>query len=139
MHSAPGESRELEGLRVEIDRLVYSKPNGTFDGPAAHAFIYFLTVHNESKTEVTLKGRKWVLRLDDGTTQVIEGGGIVGQTPTLAPGRHFSYNSYHLITGNATARGAFHGVDSDGQSVHVAIPPFEMVVPDGAGDVAVEG
>ncbi len=126
----------MEGLRVQVDRLVYSRPSSGLEGPAAHAFIYFLTVFNDSSTEVTLKGRKWVLRLDDGTTQVIEGSGIVGQTPTLAPGRHFSYNSYHLTTGNATARGAFHGVDSSGQSVHVAIPPFEMIVPDGAGEGA---
>ncbi|MGF1483386.1 MAG: ApaG domain [Opitutales bacterium] len=139
MSAFPGESREVNGLAVVLDRLVYSEPHTEtaitygVEIPQMHAFIYFLTIHNQSKTKVTLKGRKWVLRLEDGTTQVIEGGGIVGQSPTLRPGEHFSYNSYHLLRCNASASGSFHGVDSQGQSVHVAIPPFEMRAPDGDG------
>lgn len=74
-------------------------------------------------------GRKWVLRAADGTVEVIEGDGIVGETPTLAPGETFSYNSYHLTGAALTAEGAFHGTTADGRRVFVRIPAFPMNPP----------
>ena len=60
---------------------------------------------------------------------MIEGDRIVGETPRLAPGEQFSYNSYHITGLNATAHGAFHGVDEYGNKIHVILPPFDMVIP----------
>ena len=34
-------------------------------------------------------------------TTVVEGDGVVGQTPVLEPGEDFSYNSYHVTAANA--------------------------------------
>ena len=79
---------------------------------------------------VTLLGRKWVVEHCDGTQLVIEGDKIVGETPRLAPGEHFSYNSYHVTGLDAVAHGCFHGVDEFGQKVHVNLAPFAMQVPD---------
>ncbi len=91
---------------------------------------YFLTISNESDRTVTLLGRKWVIEHADGTRLVVEGDKIVGETPTLAPGEHFSYNSYHVGAGNARAHGSFHGLDDDGQRIFVRIPAFDLVVPE---------
>ena len=94
-----------------------------------HAFIYFITIRNGSDRTVTLLGRKWVVVHADGSRLVIEGDKIVGETPRLAPGEQFSYNSYHVTGCDATAHGSFHGVDEEGRKVHVMLPPFAMVVP----------
>jgi ApaG protein len=121
-------SEELPGLTVVLDKLVYrsaSSPHET----TPHAFIYYITIHNHSERTITLLGRKWVLENESGDSLVIEGDKIVGETPRLAPGESFSYNSYHLTAGNARATGSFHGIDEHGNRVHAPIPPFNLVAP----------
>ena len=123
-------SLELPGLRVELDKLVYRNgADGQLPPEQPHAFIYFLTIHNGSDRTVTLLGRKWVIEHADGTQLVVEGDKIVGETPTLAPGDHFSYNSYHVGHCAARAHGSFHGVDATGAHVYVRIPAFDMAIP----------
>ena len=55
---------------------------------------------------------------------------IVGECPTLLPGNSFSYNSYHVTHLSAEARGAFHGIDQQGNKIHVSLKPFRLEVPD---------
>jgi ApaG protein len=120
---------ELPGLRVTVDRLLYQKlkPEQS-DKP--HSFIYFISIHNDSDVPVTIRGRKWVVNHSDGTTLVVEGDGVVGETPTIQPGAKFSYNSRHLIaTDSAVAEGAYLGIDESGRRVVVRIPRFPMCVP----------
>lgn len=120
---------ELPGLRVTVDRLVY-RAMPVADKP--HSFVYFITVHNQSDTPVTLLRRKWVVSHADGRTEVVVGDGIVGQTPMIPPGKTFAYNSQHLIPGpHATATGAYLGADAGGRSIVVRIPVFRMLVPGG--------
>lgn len=120
-------SHELPGLRVSVDRVVHhTDPEFPADRP--HAFVYFLTITNGSDRAVTLLGRKWIIR-EGGGTLVVEGDGIVGETPALSPGQSFSYNSYHLAAVDADAHGAFHGVDAEGNAVFTRIPEFRMRVP----------
>jgi ApaG protein len=120
---------ELPGLSVRLDNLVYGHSGLQLPPDKPHAFIYFLTIRNDSDRTVTLLGRKWIIENGDGTQLVVEGDKIVGETPNLAPGEQFSYNSYHVGTGNARAHGSFHGLDDDGQRIFVRIPAFDMVVP----------
>jgi ApaG protein len=122
-------SRELPGLTAHLDKLCYHHGGASLPPDKPHAFVYFITIRNASDRVVTLLGRKWVVLHADGTRLVIEGDRIVGETPRLAPGEQFSYNSYHVTGIDATARGSFHGVDEFGDLVHVILPPFEMTVP----------
>ena len=124
------DSIELKGLQVVLDRLVHHKDSIKFPEKTPHAFIYFLTIRNKSNRTVTLLARKWVITNYDGETLVIEGDKIVGQTPKIAPGEKFSYNSYHLTGVSGRAHGSFHGIDDSHQHVHVKIPAFEMVIPE---------
>jgi ApaG protein len=120
---------ELPGLKVGLDRLVYRHGGDQLPPDQPHAFIYYLTIRNDSDRTVTLLGRKWVIENADGTRLVVEGDKIVGETPTLAPGGHFSYNSYHIGSGPGRAYGSFHGLDEHGNRVFVRIPAFDMAIP----------
>lgn len=122
---------ELPGLRVTVDRVAFNAHAQTpADQP--YCFVYFITIHNDSDVAVTIKGRKWVVRGDDGEILTVEGPGVVGQTPFLQTGETFSYNSHHLLrTKAATAEGAYLGLDSEGRAVYTRIPKFEMIVPGG--------
>lgn len=123
-------SVELPGLTAHLDRLCYHY--GVFPPERPHAFVYFITLRNGSDRTVTLLGRKWVIRNEDGTHLVVEGDRIVGETPRLAPGEHFSYNSQHLTASNARVEGSFHGVDDAGQKIFVRLAPFDLVIPKGS-------
>jgi ApaG protein len=122
-------SQELPGLSARLDKLCYHHGGASLPSDKPHAFVYFITIVNGSERTVTLLGRKWVIHHTDGEQLVIEGDKIVGETPRLAPGEQFSYNSYHVAGCDARAYGSFHGVDEFGHKVHVILPPFEMNVP----------
>jgi ApaG protein len=122
-------SQELPGLTANLDRLVYHHGGASLSADKPHAFVYFITIHNGSDHTVTLFGRKWVINHADGTHLVVEGDKIVGETPRLAPGEQFSYNSKHITGCDARVQGSFHGVDELGRKVHVLLPPFELNIP----------
>jgi ApaG protein len=124
------DSHELPGLTARLDRLSYHHGGVTLPPESPHAFVYFITIRNESDRAVTLLGRKWVIEHADGSRQVVEGDRIVGETPRLAPGEQFSYNSCHTTGGKARVHGSFHGRDETGKKIHVLLPPFDLVLPD---------
>ncbi len=118
---------ELPGLRVTLDRLERRDDlQTTVDRP--YAFVYYITIHNESDRAITVKGRKWVVEEQDGERLVLEGDGVVGQFPRIAPGHSFSYNSYHIVRCDSVAKGAYLCHDDRGNVFVVKIPPFVLRV-----------
>ena len=122
-------SKQVKGLQAKLDKLVHHREKSTVAGSHLHAFIYFITIRNLTDKTVTLLGRKWILTNEDGSTTVVEGNKIVGECPAIEPGGSFSYNSYHVTHLSAEARGSFHGIDEEGNKVHVRIDPFRLEVP----------
>lgn len=94
-----------------------------------HPFVYFISIHNDSPTGVTIRARKWVLHDDAGNVTVVEGQGVVGQQPEIEPGGHFSYNSYHVIGGPVRVNGAFFGETAEGDWFYTRIPEFTLSPP----------
>ena len=123
-------SLELPGLAAHLDKLCYHHGGASLPEDKPHAFVYFITLRNGSDRTVLFLGRKWVIDHADGTHLVIEGDKIVGETPRLAPGEQFSYNSSHVTGCDARASGSFHGVDDLGRRVHMILPTFDLKVPD---------
>ena len=123
--------KELAGLRVTVDRVIYMRElEAPPDRP--YPFVYFITIHNDAPSPVTIRGRKWVVTDNLGRQIVVEGDGVVGKFPYIEPGDTFSYNSYHAIGSDSVAEGAFFGVTDSGTPIFTRIPTFEMRVP-GAG------
>ena len=120
---------ELKGLAVTVDRVAFM-PHLEAPPDKPFPFAYFITIHNNSQETVTIRGRKWVVKDVAGETIVVEGDGVVGKSPRLEPGESFSYNSYHVISADSVAEGAFIGITGEGQAVVVRIPRFEMQSPE---------
>lgn len=119
---------ELSGLHVTVDRVVYVPHlEAPVDRPCP--FVYFITIHNDSPSTVTIRGRKWVVTDSNDQRIVVEGDGVVGKFPRLTTGEKFSYNSYHTIGTDSVAEGSFFGVTDNGNRVFTRIPAFEMKVP----------
>jgi ApaG protein len=125
----PKEFEELEGLHVEVDDVMYMP---SLDAPSdrPHPFVYFINIRNDSKERVSILGRKWLVR-EDGYPElvVVEGDGVVGQFPEIAPGGVFSYNSYHVTRGPGTAEGSFFGETESGRRIFTRIPTFKLTLP----------
>ena len=122
-------SEELIGLSARLDRLVYHRGGSSLPADRPHAFVYFVSIHNGSDFHVDLLGRKWVIEQIDGERLIIEGDKIVGETPHLAPGESFEYNSYHITNCDARVVGSFHGRDEAGNPIHVILPAFDLKIP----------
>ena len=120
--------QERSGLRAIVNRVVF---NPSLDAPIDRpfAFVYSITIHNGSSEPVTLKGRKWIVTEKGGSRHVIEGDGIVGCFPRLAPGESFSYDSYHVVAGDSRAEGMFLACDDLRQPILVRVAEFAMRVP----------
>lgn len=120
----------LKGFEATVDQVVFS-PDLPASPEQPFPFVYYITIHNRSERTLTVKGRKWVVRGEDGMTSAMEGDGVVGCFPRLEPGEHFSYNSYHTTSGPAVAEGAYLGLTEEGEVVIARIPPFGLVPPQG--------
>lgn len=118
-------------MSVRVDDVIYMP---SLDAPSdkPHPFVYFITMVNESTERVRIMGRKWVVREEGGEFVVVEGDGVVGQTPVLEPGADFSYNSYHVTAMSAEVRGSFFGTTATGKKVRVRVPVFKLELPDWA-------
>ena len=123
---------ELDGLSVVVDDVIYM-PSLDHPDDRPHPFVYFLNIRNHSAERISIQGRKWLVH-EDQTEEVIvvEGDGVVGQTPNLGPGEEFSYNSYHVARGSGHAEGSFFGLTEEGKRVFVRIPRFKMKLPEWA-------
>lgn len=123
---------ELAGLSVVVDDVIYM-PSLDHPEDRPHPFVYFINIRNDSSERVSIRGRKWLVHEEQSDEMVVvEGDGVVGQTPELAPGEVFSYNSYHVARGNGYAEGAFFGETESGRKVYVRIPRFKLELPEWA-------
>lgn len=118
---------ELPGLKVTLDHLE-RRENLQTSLERPYAFVYYITIHNNSDRAIVVKGRKWVVEDVYGEKQILEGDGVVGQYPRISPGHTFSYNSYHIVRSDSVATGSYLCQDDYGNAYVVRIPPFNMNV-----------
>lgn len=60
----------------------------------SYFFGYRITITNEGDVPARLLSRHWVIIDADGTREDVEGEGVIGETPSLAPGESFTYTSF---------------------------------------------
>jgi ApaG protein len=122
------EFKELPGLEVHVNDVLYMP---SLDAPddRPFPFVYFITIRNNSVRTVKVQGRKWIVRAANGEVLVVEGDGVVGQSPSIPPGGEFTYNSCHTIAHDSRAEGAYFLEGDDGGHYAVRIPAFDMELP----------
>lgn len=93
-------------------------------------FAYTVTIRNLGRTPVQLLGRYWRITNGNGRETEVQGEGVVGEQPLIAPGSEFQYTSGAVIeTPLGTMEGHYHMVDDQGKAFSVAIPVFRLCVP----------
>ena len=93
-----------------------------------HAFSYFITIENKSKETVQLTERFWHIYDSLKDPEYVEGKGVVGQTPILAPNDEYSYTSNCFLSSTLGAMSGFYkmrNINSNDEFL-ATIPTFQL-------------
>lgn len=93
-------------------------------------WVYHIRIENGRDEAVQLKSRHWRITDSAGSVSVVDGEGVVGETPLLVPGQAHDYVSgCELTTPHGAMEGYYTFVHSDGSLFEVAIPFFPLDAP----------
>ena len=96
-------------------------------------WAYTIEITNGSPETVQLKTRYWRITDALGRVQEVNGAGVVGEEPVLAPGENFEYTSgVPLATPSGIMAGRYGMVSGRGEAFEIEIPAFSLDAP-GAG------
>ncbi|MET3722634.1 Co2+/Mg2+ efflux protein ApaG [Sphingomonas trueperi] len=98
-------------------------------------WAYHIRIENEGPVAVQLLTRHWIITDGRGLRHTVEGEGVVGEQPMIAPGASFDYVSgCPLSTPSGSMQGSYHMIDEDGDAFDVTIPRFSLIAPAVAGE-----
>jgi len=93
-------------------------------------WAYHVRIENEGDVAVQLLTRHWVITDGRGLRHSVEGEGVVGEQPQIAPGASFDYVSgCPLQTPTGSMQGSYHMIAADGTAFDVDIPKFALIAP----------
>jgi len=64
---------------------------------AYYAFAYHIEISNRSEQTVQLLNRQWVIMDANGQVREIQGDGVIGEQPVIAPAHSHFYSSWSVI------------------------------------------
>ena len=93
-------------------------------------WAYHVRIENHGPLTVQLLTRHWVITDGRGARHSVEGEGVVGEQPAIAPGASYDYVSgCPLATPTGAMQGRYTMIGEDGASFDVAIPRFALIAP----------
>jgi ApaG protein len=93
-------------------------------------FAYHIAIRNLGDTAAQLISRHWVITDGNAKVKEIQGAGVVGEKPLIAPGQSFRYSSGVVLdTEVGTMEGCYQMVSDHGETFDAPIPAFLLSVP----------
>jgi ApaG protein len=119
---------ETEGVIVRVS--VSYLPEQSEPGRGRWFWAYHIRIENEGAQGVQLLTRHWIITDGRGNRHSVEGEGVVGEQPMLAPGGSFDYVSgCPLATPTGAMQGSYRMVAADGSEFDAVIPRFALQAP----------
>jgi ApaG protein len=116
------------GVRVAV-RAEYA-PDRSRPADRQWFFFYTITISNERPETVQLISRHWIITNAEGEVQNVQGDGVVGEQPVLAPGESFTYTSgCQLETSFGRMEGTYQMVGPTGEPFDIVIAAFTLSEP----------
>ncbi len=108
-----------------------------------YVFAYHVDIYNPSHHPVQLLTRHWLITDGDGQLQEVEGDGVVGETPVIAPGDSYQYSSGAVLSTQVGSMSGHYGMRlclesedatndeslEDNSVFNASIPVFTLAVP----------
>lgn len=93
-------------------------------------WAYHVRIENDGDVPVQLISRHWQISDGNGRVHEVQGDGVVGEQPMIAPGQSYDYVSgCPLNTENGMMQGSYLMVTEDGGSFDAIIPRFALAIP----------
>lgn len=118
-----------QGIKISVE----TKFNGTSyrNHRLYYVFAYFITIENNSTKTVELTHRFWKIFDSLNKTEIVEGEGVVGQTPKLKPNDVYSYSSGCFLESTMGAMKGFYRMQNihNNEVLKIKIPTFQLTTP----------
>lgn len=126
--------KSTHGIKVQVQprySLADSQPESS-----TFVFSYRVNMSNEGDAPARLLFRHWLIHDATGEDSVVDGEGVVGEQPLLAPGDSHQYRSYCVLRSPiGYMEGYYTFVRPNGEEFRVEIPRFHLqgplVIPSG--------
>jgi ApaG protein len=114
-----------EGIRITVQPVYLDGQSDVLQ--RKFVFAYFIRIENQTFHPVQLLRRHWFIRHSTGRFEEVEGEGVVGKQPIIAPGGHHEYNSYCILeTLEGSMEGTYLMQRDKGDLFRVTIPKFTL-------------
>ena len=119
--------RITEGIRITV--LPTYAPEHSDPAEPRFLFVYHIRIENTSDKTAQLLWRHWYIHDELAGDSEVEGEGVIGEQPTLAPGDVHEYESFCVLRGpRGSMAGYYEFRRADGSQFRAEIPKFELQV-----------
>ncbi len=119
---------ETSGIKITVTPSFVASQSSPSE--QRYVWAYQVVILNLSPVTVQLLTRYWHITDGLGRVQEVNGAGVVGEQPVIAPGDSFSYTSgCPLSTPSGFMRGHYAMVTAEGEMLTVQIPAFSLDMP----------
>ena len=120
--------KTTEGIRVVV-RPSFSLPHSE-PADGKFVFTYLVQMENQSVEAAQLLFRHWHIHDSEGEDSELEGEGVLGEQPSLAPGKSHVYESFCVLQSPVGfMEGDYTFVRPNGERFRVNVPRFDLRAP----------
>ena len=120
--------KTTEGIRVVV-RPSFSLPHSE-PADGKFVFTYLVQMENQSAEAAQLLFRHWHIHDSEGEDSELEGEGVLGEQPSLAPGKSHVYESFCVLQSPVGfMEGYYTFVRPNGAKFRVNVPMFDLRAP----------
>ena len=115
---------------IEVQVTPRYLPEQSLPAQNRYVFAYTVRIANVGRKTAQLRTRHWVITDANGKIEEVRGAGVIGETPTIAPGDSFEYSSGAIIaTPVGAMRGSYQMQSVDGTEFDAEIKMFSLSIP----------
>jgi ApaG protein len=135
MPARPFFYRETQGIRVTV-RPLYLREQSR-PAKSHYVFAYFVRIENVGSEGAQLLSRRWLIHDSASGNTDVEGDGVAGSQPHIAPGAVHEYQSFCVLRSpSGYMEGEYRFVRADHSRFAAAIPRFTLQADVGPGAVS---
>jgi len=115
-----------QGIKVSV--ITRYLPDESEPEQDKYVFAYQVTIENEGSQTAQLLTRHWIIKDAHNHIEEVQGEGVVGQVPIIAPGQSHTYVSFcPLRTDWGLMSGSYGMVRPNGEQFDAVIAPFVLL------------
>jgi ApaG protein len=122
-------SKVSRGVKVSVE--TYYQPEYSNPLSSEYMFAYKITIENNNDFSIRLVSRHWYIYDSNGSMREVQGDGVVGVQPVIAPGNSYQYVSGCNLRSEMGKMNGSYQIENlnNKKTFDVIIPSFEMHAP----------